>query len=330
MTVLSMLPLSIPSPPLSWASFTIPLFGLHLTVRTYALCILAGIIVAAAWSSRRLSKRGAEPGVILDIVLWAVPLGIIVARFWHVFTHPHDYFYPGANLLNVFYIWDGGNAIFGAILGGAVGAFIACRIAGLRFWVFADALAPAMLVAQAIGRLGNYANNELFGLPTNLPWGLQISSGNPAFPAGLPSGTLFQPLFLYEIIWDVLGAVVIVAIERRHAMHWGIGIGFYGLWYGAGRSFLEMIRIDPSEYSFLSIPFNAWAAILAAVLGIVIMAVQHRRHPGAEPGAYLPGREWIGKHTLPDSKQNDWEEGTEPLGPLPIADDDQQHITSGA
>jgi prolipoprotein diacylglyceryl transferase len=320
-SALSLLPMSIPSPPLSWDSFTIPLFGLHLTVRTYALCILAGIIVAAAWSSHRLTKRGAEPGVILDIVLWAVPLGIIAARFYHVFTHPHDYFFPGANLLNVFYIWDGGNAIFGAIIGGAIGAFIACRIAGLRFWAFADALAPAMLVAQAIGRLGNYANHELFGLPTSLPWGLQIASDNPAFPSGLPAGTLFHPLFLYEIVWNVAGAIVIIAIERRRRMQWGIGIGFYLLWYGVGRTFLEMIRIDPSEYSFLTIPFNAWAAILGAFLGFVVMGVQHRRHPGAEPGPYLPGRQWVGRQILPDAMQNDWDDEPPALAPLAVTDD---------
>src|SRR5699024_6272199 len=154
-------------------------------IRTYALCILAGIVIAAIWTSRRLTKRGAEPGVLLDVLLWAVPIGIVGARFYHVFTHPQDYFYPGANLLNTLYLWEGGNAIFGSLLGGAVGAFIGCRISGLRFLSFADALAPALLFAQAVGRLGNWVNNELFGLPTDLPWGLQISSNNPAFPAGL-------------------------------------------------------------------------------------------------------------------------------------------------
>lgn len=277
---------SIPSP--DWSSFTLG----PLTIHIYALCILAGIIAATVWTSRRLTKRGAEPGVVLDIILWAVPLGIIVARFYHVFTHPHDYFFPGADLLKVFYIWEGGNAIFGALIGGAIGAYIGCRMSGIRFWSFADALAPAMLLAQAMGRLGNYFNHELFGLPTDLPWGLQIEQSNPAFPVGLPAGTLFQPLFLYEIIWNVIGIAVILLIERKFRLRWGKAFGVYLIWYGLGRSYLESIRIDPSEFSFLSIPSNVWAAFAAIVIGIVLIIVQNRRHTGLEPSPYRPGREW--------------------------------------
>ena len=122
----------------------------------------------------RLVNRGAEPWVVLDIALWAVPLGILGGRLYHVITHPADYFYEGANLLRVFYVWEGGLAIFGAISLGAVGAFIGAKQAGLRFSAYVDALAPGLLVAQAMGRLGNYFNQELFGAPTALPWGLQI------------------------------------------------------------------------------------------------------------------------------------------------------------
>lgn len=201
---LSLLHSSIPSPNPNDSFFTVGPFTIHY----YALCILAGIIAATIWTSRRLTKRGAEPGVVLDIILWAVPLGIIGARFYHVLTHPSAYFYPGADLWSVFAIWDGGNALFGSLIGGAIGAYIGCRWSGVRFWSFADALAPAMLLAQAMGRVGNYINNELFGLPTNLPWGLQIPESNAAFPVGLPAGTRFQPLFLYEIIWKDRKSVV--------------------------------------------------------------------------------------------------------------------------
>ncbi|NEN06272.1 prolipoprotein diacylglyceryl transferase [Diaminobutyricibacter tongyongensis] len=292
---------SIPSPPPEWASFTLGPF----TIRTYALCILAGIVLATIWTSRRLTKRGAEPGVVLDVILWAVPLGIIFARAYHVFTHPADYFYPGADLWKTLFIWEGGNAIFGALIGGAVGAYIGCRISGLRFWSFADALAPAMLLAQAAGRLGNYFNHELFGLPTNLPWGLEIESSNPAFPAGLPDGTLFQPLFLYEIIWNVIGIFLLLWIERRFRLRWGKLFAVYLIWYGLGRSYLESIRIDPSEYSFLGIPFNVWAAFAAVVLGVVIFIVQTRRHPGLEPSVYRPGREWHKPDAEVDSDDTD-------------------------
>jgi prolipoprotein diacylglyceryl transferase len=296
---------SIPSPGPEWQQIPIDIFGLHWRIQTYAIMILIGIVVAALWTSRRLTKRGAEPGVILDILLWAVVLGIIGARLYHVFTHPSDYFYPGANLWNVFAIWEGGNAIFGSLIGGAVGIWIACRISGLRFWSVADALAPALLLAQAIGRLGNYFNQELFGLPTNLPWGLQIDAGNKAIPVGLPDNTLFQPLFLYEIIWNVLGVVVILFLERKFRLQWGKTLAVYLIWYGLGRSYLESIRIDPSEFSFLGIPSNVWAAFVAVVLGIVIFIVQSRRHTGLEPSVYRPGREWVRPDAEVDSDDTD-------------------------
>ena len=152
-------PLSIPSP--EWSYFDLGPFRIH----AYAICILIGIFLATAVTSRRLTKRGAEPGVVLDIILWAVPLGIVGARIFHVLTHPDDYFGAGKNHWEVFAVWNGGIAIFGALLGGAVGAYIGCRRAGIRFWSFADALAPAMLLAQAMGRLGNWFNHELYGVP---------------------------------------------------------------------------------------------------------------------------------------------------------------------
>jgi prolipoprotein diacylglyceryl transferase len=296
---------SIPSPGPEWQQIPIDIFGLHWRIQTYAIMILIGIVVAAMWTSRRLTKRGAEPGVVLDVLLWAVPLGIIGARFYHVFTHPQDYFFPGADLWKVFFIWEGGNAIFGALIGGAVGAWIGCRWTGLRFWTFADALAPALLLAQAIGRFGNYFNQELFGLPTDLPWGLQIDAGNKAIPVGLPAGTLFQPLFLYEIIWNVIGVILLVLIERRFRLQWGKLFALYLVWYGLGRSYLESIRIDPSEFSFLGIPSNVWAAFAAVVLGVALFIVQSRRHTGLEPGPYRPGREWVRPDAEVDSDDTD-------------------------
>lgn len=296
---------SIPSPGPEWQQIPIDIFGLHWRIQTYAIMILIGIVVAAIWTSRRLTKRGAEPGVVLDILIPVIVLGIIGARLYHVVTHPADYFYPGADLWKVFAIWEGGNAIFGSLLGGAVGAWIGCRWTGIRFWTFADALAPALLLAQAIGRLGNWFNQELFGLPTNLPWGLEIDPGNKAIPVGLPDDTLFQPLFLYEIIWNVIGVVLLVLIERKWHLQWGKLFALYLIWYGVGRSYLESIRIDPSEFSFLGIPTNVWAAFAAVVLGLVILLVQSRRHPGLEPSPYRPGREWVRPDAEVDSDDTD-------------------------
>ncbi len=294
-------PLSIPSP--EWSYFDLGPFRIH----AYALCILAGIVAATIMTSIRLTKRGAEPGIVLDIILWAVPLGIIGARIYHVLTHPGDYFYPGADLLHTLYIWEGGNAIFGALLGGAVGAFIGCRMTGIRFWTFADALAPGMLLAQAMGRLGNWFNHELYGLPTTLPWGLEISSDNPAFPVGLPEGTLFHPTFLYEILWNLLGVAVILFLERKISLRWGKAFAVYLIWYGVGRSFFEAIRVDPSEM-FLGVRTNIWAAWVAIAVGVVIFIVQSRRHTGVEISPYVPGREWSAADADIESDNADFED----------------------
>jgi prolipoprotein diacylglyceryl transferase len=327
---LSLLPLSIPSPPIDWQiPIKIPIGWLHgllpniaetqvIEIRAYALCILVGIIAATIMVNERLKRRGAEPGVVLDVIIWAVPLGLVGARLYHVFTHPGDYFYEGANVWNPFEpgaiwnIWEGGNALFGSLIGGAIGAWIGCRFAGIRFWTFADALAPAILLAQALGRFGNYFNHELFGQPTDLPWGLEIESSNPAFPVGLASGTLFHPTFLYEMIWNVVGIVFLLTMERQYRfvkktvlgltvplpvgdavarLQWGKVWALYLIWYGVGRAWFESIRVDPSEV-FFGIRTNVWGAFAAILVGIILFLVQRRRHPGVEPGPYVPGREW--------------------------------------
>ncbi len=280
---------SIPSPSVS--SFSFSLFGLPITIHFYALAIIAGIIVAVLLTNHRLTRRGAEPWIVIDIALLAVPLAIIVARIYHVLTHPTFYFGEGKDLWAVFRIWEGGIAIYGALIGGAIGAWLGCRWTGVRFWTFADALAPGLIIAQALGRLGNWFNSELFGLPTDLPWGLEIAPTNPAFPPGLAEGTLFHPTFLYEMIWNLLGAAVLLWAGRQFTLQWGRLFGLYLIWYSAGRIVWENIRIDPSEI-FLGIRSNVWAAILGVIIGLTIMLVQARRHPGLEPSPYRDGRVW--------------------------------------
>ncbi|MFV0374298.1 prolipoprotein diacylglyceryl transferase [Microbacterium sp.] len=277
---------SIPSPPIS--SFQIGPFTIHI----YALCIMTGIIVATLWTNARLTRRGAEPWVVIDIAILAVPLAIIGARIFHVLTHPGFYFGVDKDPWAVFYIWEGGIAIFGALLGGGLGAWLGCKWTGIRFWTFADALAPGLLLAQAIGRFGNWFNQELFGLPTDVPWGLEIEASNAAFPPGLAEGTLFHPTFLYEVIWNVAGVFVLVWAGRRLRLQWGRLFGLYLIWYGSGRIVWESIRIDPSEV-FFGLRTNVWAALLGVALGLVIMVVQKRRHPGLEPSPYVPGRQWV-------------------------------------
>lgn len=293
----------IPSPPSEWRSFNLgqwlrdlglDWFGLNLVINAYAVCILLGIAAAVWFTNRRLVERGGEPWVVLDIALWAVPFGILGGRLYHVVTHPADYFYPGADLLRIFYVWEGGLAIFGAISLGAVGAWIGARLAGIRFSSFVDALAPGLLLAQGIGRMGNYFNQELFGAPTSLPWGLAIDRPNPAIPVGLPADTLFHPTFLYEMAWNIAGAFVLIALGRKFALQWGQLFGVYLMWYGAGRAFLETLRLDPAEL-ILGVRANVWGAVFAILLGLIILIVQANRHPGKEPGIYRPGKEWQGE-----------------------------------
>ncbi len=284
---------SIPSPDVSY--FQIPVFGwFTLTIHFYALFIIAGIVIATIMANRTLTRRGGESGIILDILLVTVPISIICARLFHVFTHASYYFAPGhawwdiTQRDSIWAIWDGGIAIYGALIGGAIGAWLGCKWTGIRFWSFADAIAPGMLLAQALGRLGNYVNKELFGLPTDLPWGLEIPADNPAFPTGLPEGTLFHPTFLYEIIWNVLGVIVLLWLQRKVSMRWGRLFAVYLIWYSAGRVVWESIRIDPSDI-ILGLRTNVWSAILGIVVGIVILIVQ-RRHLGVEPSVYVDGR----------------------------------------
>lgn len=304
--------LGIPSPDLDWASFALG----PLTVRTYALCLMTGILAAIWLTSRRLTARGGHEGAVLDIVMWAVPLGIVGARVYHVLTHWGDYVGPGQDPLSMLYIWEGGIAIFGSLIGGAVGAYIGCRRAGIRFWSFADALAPAMLLAQAIGRLGNWFNHELFGRATTLPWGLEIPASNGAFPDGLPAGTLFHPLFLYEMLWNLLGVAVIVLLERRFSLRWGRAFGLYLIWYGAARAWLEALRIDPTSVTPLGLPANIWGALLAVALGVAILVVRGRQHPEPETSVHVPGREPV-EGDVPAEQTGSTEDAvaTEPDGP---------------
>jgi prolipoprotein diacylglyceryl transferase len=289
--------MSIPSPDPSDTRFDVTAwlqgFGIDLpltfVIHAYAVCILIGIVIAAFLTNHRLTKRGAERWVTIDFTLCALVLGIVGARAFHVLTHPGDYFYEGADLLRVLYVWEGGIAIFGALIGGAVGVWLGSKWTGVRFWTFADALAPGLLLAQAAGRMGNYFNQELFGTPTTLPWGLEVDPTNAAFPAGLPAGTLFHPTFLYEIVWNVAGALLIILLGRAVRLQWGRGLAVYLMWYGLGRMVFESIRIDPSEI-ILGIRTNVWAAFLAVAIGLVLFLVQTRRHVGSEPGPYLPGR----------------------------------------
>jgi prolipoprotein diacylglyceryl transferase len=276
--------LSIPSPEVSFIDLG------PIRIHFYALFILTGVVLALLLTESRLKARGVEGGVALDVSLWAIPFGIVGARFYHVITHPNDYFFEGADLLAVFRIWEGGIAIFGALLFGSLGAYIGAKQSGIKFISYLDAVAPGILLAQAVGRWGNYFNSELFGQPTDLPWGLEISSNNPAYPAGLPEGVLFHPTFLYESIWSLIGVAILLLADKRFSLRWGKMFGLYLIYYSVGRVWVEAIRIDPSEI-VLGLRINIWSAILGISVGLAVILIQSRRHTGSENSAYIVGRE---------------------------------------
>ena len=220
-----------------------------------------------------------DPETVLDIVYWAVPFGIVGGRLYHVISSPDAYFGPGGDPWRAFAIWQGGLGIWGAVALGAVGAWIGCRRHGVRLAPFADALAPGLLVAQAIGRLGNWFNQELFGGPTTLPWGLRIDDAH--LPAGYDPGTLFHPTFLYEVLWNLGAAALLVYLDRRLRLGHGRVFWLYVLLYTVGRLWIELLRIDPAE-TVLGLRLNVWTSILLGLVALVAFVVVGRRHPGRD------------------------------------------------
>ena len=249
-------------------------------VRAYALCILTGVFVAVWWSDRRYRARGGRPELVLDVAIVAVPAGIVGARLYHVVTSPDDYFGPNGDLARIPQTWQGGLGIWGGIAGGVLAGVLLLRHRGLRVAPVADAVAPTLLVAQAIGRLGNWFNQELYGAPTTLPWGLRIDDAH--LPAGstYPPGTLFHPTFLYEALWNLAGAVLLVWIGRRMVARSGVTGGrllwIYLMVYTAGRVWIEMLRIDEAE-TILGLRLNVWTSIVIFLVGAIGLALTSRR-----------------------------------------------------
>jgi prolipoprotein diacylglyceryl transferase len=290
----AMIPTSIPSP--DWSGFDIPLPWGSLRIHAYALCILAGIVAGLWLTSVRWSKRGTPEGSVWDIAIWAIPFGIIGGRLYHVFSSPDAYFGPGfdgtGDLSLIPQIQRGGLGIWGAVVLGAFGAWIGCRRAGVKLTAFLDAAAPGLLLAQAIGRWGNYFNQELFGGPTTLPWGLQIDPDNANFPAGLPADTLFQPTFLYESLWNIAGVVILLALDRKFNFRRGRLFWLYALYYTLGRVWIEAMRIDDAEQISLfgiTARLNVWTSVVVFVAALIVFVVLGLRRRDEPDTPYLPG-----------------------------------------
>ncbi|GAC1380644.1 MAG: prolipoprotein diacylglyceryl transferase [Marmoricola sp.] len=265
-------------------------------IRAYALCIIAGIFAAIWISQRRWTARGGKAGEIADLALWIVPMGIIGGRLYHVLTDHELYFGAGRNPWKAFAIWDGGLGIWGAIALPALGAIWVCRRRDIRVSSFGDVLAPALLVAQGLGRWGNYFNQELYGRPTKLPWGLEISPSH--WPAGrtFPYGTTFHPTFLYESLWDLGGAGLVLWLDRRLKLGYGRCFALYVMVYTVGRFWIEALRIDvaANDTRILGLRFNDWTAIVcfaAAAVYFVIVGRKHRAPDTRPDSVYVHSEE---------------------------------------
>lgn len=266
----------IPSPTIS--QFSIGPVMIHI----YALCILMGIVLAVWITTTRWKKLGGNFDQVLDITLVSVPAGIIGARLYHIITTPERFFGPDGDWAEMFRIWNGGLGIWGGVLFGALAAWAWCRHKHYPMALLADAIAPGLLVAQAVGRLGNWFNQELYGAPTTLPWGLKLNMEGTAIGhseqcydgATCPSGTLFHPTFLYEMIWNLIGAAIIVYIGSKAMKKLKAGSLFavYIMWYTLGRTWIESLRIDYA-HEFLGVRINVWVSMAVFVLGAVSFIV---------------------------------------------------------
>jgi prolipoprotein diacylglyceryl transferase len=265
---------AIPSPTTSvWHVLGLP-------IRAYALCIVLGIVAALLIMEVRLRHRGVVPWASLDVAVWAVPFGIVGARIYHVLTSPQDYFGAGGSPIRAFYIWEGGLGVWGSVAGGALGAWLAARQLGLPLTVLADALAPGLPVAQAIGRFGNWFNNELYGSVTTLPWGLQVHDMDRSDPGHatvidgkavmLPD--LYHPTFLYEAIWDLATALFVYLLDRRFKFGRGRAFALYAMAYTVGRCWIEMLRVDEANH-FFGIRLNVFTSILVFLGALIYFLV---------------------------------------------------------
>ncbi|OBK99581.1 prolipoprotein diacylglyceryl transferase [Mycobacterium sp. 1165178.9] len=271
-----------------------------LPIRAYALFIIAGIVVALLIGDRRWVARGGERGVIYDIALWAVPFGLIGGRLYHLATDWRTYWGPGgAGLGAAVRIWDGGLGIWGAVALGGVGAWIGCRRRGIPLPAFADALAPGIILAQAIGRLGNYFNQELYGRETTLPWGLEVfyrrdPSGyiDPHSLDGISTGQIafvVQPTFLYELIWNVLVFIALIYADRRFNLGHGRLFALYVAGYCVGRFCVELLRDDTATH-IAGIRINSFTSTFVFIGAVVYLMAAPK---GREDPASLRGNEYL-------------------------------------
>jgi prolipoprotein diacylglyceryl transferase len=242
----------------------------------YSLLVILGVVVAVVIGRRRWAAHGGAPTDVTDIAVIVIPFGILGGRLYHVITSWQLYFGPGARPVEALYVWQGGLGIWGAVAGGAAGAWLAARRRGIDFRAFADAMAPGLLVGQAIGRIGCWFNQELYGRPTTLPWGLAID------PIHRPPDSLeqpyYHPAFAYEALWDLGLAGVLVWAQRRLGLDRGRVFALYVAGYTAGRGWIEMLRVDPANH-ILGVRLNVWTSAVLFVAAVAYLIVSRSRPP---------------------------------------------------
>ena len=258
-------------------------------IRGYALSIIVGIVAAIWIGERRWVARGGRPGEVSDIAVWAVPFGVVGGRIYHVITDNDLYFGAGNHPIEALYIWRGGLGVWGAIAFGAVGVLIACRRRGIKMLPMADALAPGVLIAQALGRWGNWFNQELFGKPTDLPWGLEIDLAHR--PPGYEQFATFHPTYLYEFVWNVAAFLVVIWLDRRFRLGHGRVLALYVMAYTLGRGWIEMLRIDTVQLNnVLGLRLNVWTSIVLFVAAAAYFVWATKNRPGRDEQLYEEGR----------------------------------------
>lgn len=271
---------NIPSPPQAvWQLGPIPL-------RAYALCIIAGIIVALYFTQARYVRVGGDANVVWDATIIAIPAGVIGGRAYHVITDHHKYFCADCDPVDALRITNGGLGIWGAIALGTIAVAVMFKIRGMRLAPFADAAAPAIVLAQAIGRLGNWFNQELYGRPTDVPWALEIyrrvdEDGNYAPVAGTSTGevlTTVHPTFLYELLWNVAICLLLVWAHKHFRLGGGQVFALYVAGYTAGRFWIELMRDDEATLLFDAVRVNAVVSVVAFALAVAAFVVLGKRY----------------------------------------------------
>ncbi|MFI6155557.1 prolipoprotein diacylglyceryl transferase [Kitasatospora sp. NPDC051170] len=253
-------------------------------LRAYAFCIILGVVAAVWLGSKRWVARGGGKHTVGDIAVWAVPFGLVGGRLYHVITDGGRlYFAEGKNPWDALKIWEGGLGIWGAIALGAVGAWIGARRRGVPLPAYADAIAPGIALAQALGRWGNYFNQELYGKSTTLPWGLEIDK---TLPSGEVVKGVFHPTFLYESLWCVGVALLVIWADRRWKLGHGRAFALYVAAYTVGRFWTEWLRIDEAHV-YLGLRLNDWVSIAVFLGAVAYLVIVGRKRPGREDPASI-------------------------------------------